>query len=266
MLQLVNPSTVCTALRCLLSMLPPTATRRLLPCCSWPTLLLALLSMSRALVCCWGAVGWRLPLQLQAPVQLVHVLLLAWRVAPSQPVCGGPSTIERSGSKLQVLALALDWPLRAVGGPPLLMAPQGACMALTVWLQFTCGFLLPIAVQLSADRAAAAAAASALPAGASRAGEADSSSADPSPSSGSSAGGSRTARAAEQPPLPPQLQLQLQQPAEGAGSSRLLAYLESFELAGWPLPALTFFASQMAWLLLRVALNSRTEAASIADL
>ncbi|PRW44947.1 squamosa promoter binding -like 5 [Chlorella sorokiniana] len=76
----------------------------------WPALLMTLAYSSRALVACWGALGWQLPLPWHAAVQALHVGLAGWRLAPA--VCSAGGALRGNFSKLQALALLLDWPLR----------------------------------------------------------------------------------------------------------------------------------------------------------
>ncbi len=73
----------------------------------WPALLLTLAYSSRALVACWGALGWQLPLPWHVVVQGLHVSLAGWRLAPA--VCGAAGALRGNSSKLQTLALLLDW-------------------------------------------------------------------------------------------------------------------------------------------------------------
>ena len=118
------------------------------PClCSWVPLLLSLLYASRALVACWGAFAWRLPLPMHAAVQLLHVAVAGWQLAPA--VCADGCAIRSSADKLQQLGLLLDFPLRMAGTPPDLLEPRTACLALTVWTQLAFAFLLPTAVLLT---------------------------------------------------------------------------------------------------------------------
>lgn len=73
----------------------------------WPALLLTLLYSSRALVACWGALAWQLPLPWHIPVQALHVALAGWRLAPA--VCNAGDALRGNPAKLQALALLLDW-------------------------------------------------------------------------------------------------------------------------------------------------------------
>lgn len=73
----------------------------------WPALLLTLAYSSRALVACWGALAWQLPLPVRIAVQGLHVALAGWRLAPT--VCSAGGALRGSPGKLQALALLLDW-------------------------------------------------------------------------------------------------------------------------------------------------------------
>lgn len=73
----------------------------------WPALLLTLAYSSRALVACWGALAWQLPLPVHTAVQGLHVALARWRLAPT--VCSDGGALRGSPGKLQALALLLDW-------------------------------------------------------------------------------------------------------------------------------------------------------------
>ncbi|KAL4451700.1 hypothetical protein ABPG75_007362 [Micractinium tetrahymenae] len=194
---------------------------------SWPALLLALLSSSHALTCLWCALGWQLPLSLHVPLQAAHVALAARRVVPSAAVCGVGSALQASAGKLQQLALALDWPLRMVGGVAVVMSPGSACLAIVVWCQLTVGFLLPTAVLIALkDRR----------------------------SSGSAAASSGGSDARSGAPVHTLRQRQLARPLSGIEVEHpsLASMLGE---AGWSLTTLGLFAAQLAWMLLRVLLH-----------
>ena len=57
-----------------------------------------------------GVLGFQLPLRWHAGVQLLHVALAGWRLAPG--ACRAGSPLLGSAGKLQALAFLLDWPLR----------------------------------------------------------------------------------------------------------------------------------------------------------
>lgn len=57
----------------------------------WPSLLLSLLYSSRTLVMGgWGAFGWQLPMAWHTAVQLLHVALAGWNLAPAVCSPGNP--------------------------------------------------------------------------------------------------------------------------------------------------------------------------------
>ncbi|KAI7837464.1 hypothetical protein COHA_008722 [Chlorella ohadii] len=195
---------------------------------SWPALLLTLLYSSRGLVASWGALGWQLPLVLHAIAQGLHVVLACWQVAPAVCQAGGP--LHRTPDKLQSLALMLDWPLRAVGGPPILMPPPGACLALVLWFQVSVAFILPTALLLSVHRRSQRQARMghmALPAS----GEAR------------QAAGGTAADSTDQAQL-------RRRDAPLAGPAQMEDE--------WGIPSVSLFAAQMLWLLLRVTLHETT--------
>lgn len=154
--------------------------------------------------------------------------LAGWRLAPT--VCSAGGALRGSPGKLQALALLLDWPLRAVGGPPTLMPAPGACLALAVWTQVTVAFILPTAVLLAlqhrrqrARRSAATPAASQAP---------------PQPAVQPLAATAASAR----------------EPRGGRLRPPNLALLDSGDHE-WSIPAVSCFAAQMMWLLLRVTMH-----------
>lgn len=177
-----------------------------------------------------GSFGYQLPLAWHAAVQGAHVALAAWRVAPPLCAAAAPLRLPGNSGRLQALALALDWPLRAMGAPPLLMPGPGACLALVAWTQVVAAFVLPTALLCELRRRSmrrSQAAARAKPVVSNGGGGGESAGAStPAPS------GAAAARARLRP----------------AGGDSPLA-------DEWRPLDLGLFAAQLAWLLLRVALH-----------
>lgn len=155
------------------------------------------------------------PLVAAAVARSAHALLHP--TAPAHPLLCCPPWLPRR-------------PLRAVGGPPTLMPAPGACLALAVWTQVTVAFILPTAVLLALQHRRQRARRSAA-----------------------------TPAASQAPPQPAVQPLaataaSAQEPRGGRLRPPNLALLDSGD-DEWSIPAVSCFAAQMMWLLLRVTMH-----------